>query len=87
MAAILKSTDFVAADFAEWHRMLAKMGIDCADAIEIRNHVAIANEGQRHAEIREAMARCIAAQTGSTKETVSGKSRRRIRAMSRRTAC
>ena len=70
MTAILKSTDFATADFAEWHRMLAKMGIDCSAVIEILDHVPIANEGQRHAEIRTAMARCIAAQSGSTKDTV-----------------
>ena len=66
--AILKSTDFVVTDLAQWHRLLAKMGIDCSAVIEILDHVATANEGQRHAEIRKAMAGCIAAQTGSTKE-------------------
>lgn len=70
ITAILKSTDFAAADFAEWHRTLAGMGIDCSAVIEILDHVAIANEGPRHAEIREVMARCIAAQSGSTKEVV-----------------
>jgi len=71
--AILKSTDFAAADFAEWHRTLAEMGIDCSAVIEILDHVAIANEGPRHAEIRKVMARCIAAQSGSTKDMVNEK--------------
>jgi cytochrome P450 len=70
ITAILKSTDFVVADLAQWHRMLAKLGIDCSAMIEILDHVATANEGQRHTEIRKTMARCIAAQTSSTKDTV-----------------
>ncbi len=70
ITAILKSTDFVAADFADWHHKLTKIGIDCSDVIEILDHVAIANEGERHAEIRKTMARCIAAQTGPTKDAV-----------------
>jgi len=73
ITAILKSTDFVAADFAEWHRTLAKMGIGCSAVIEILDHVAIANEGKRHAEIRKTMARCIATQTGSTKHALAEK--------------
>lgn len=67
---ILKSTDFVAPDFAEWHRSLGRMGIDCSSVIEILNYVATANEGKRHAEIRESMARVIAAQASSVREEV-----------------
>jgi cytochrome P450 len=70
ITAILKSNDFVAADFAEWHRSLGRMGIDCSSVIEILNYVAIANEGERHAEIRKSMARVIAAQASATKEAV-----------------
>ena len=70
ITAILKSDDFIAADFAEWHRSLGRMGIDCSSVIEILNCVAIANEGRRHAEIRKNMARVIAAQANSTKEAV-----------------
>ena len=68
ITAIFKSNDFVAADFAEWHRSLGRMGIDCSSLIEILNYVAIANEGKRHAEIRKSLARVIAAQASSTKE-------------------
>ena len=70
ITAILKSADFVAADFADWHRSLGRTGIDCSSVIEILNYVAIANEGKRHAEIRKNMARVIAAQANSTKEAV-----------------
>ena len=70
ITAILKSADFVAADFAEWHRSLGRMGIDCSSVIEILNYVAIANEGKRHAEIRKDMGRVIAATAKLTKEAV-----------------
>lgn len=33
ITAILKSADFVAADFADWHRSLGKVGIDCSSVI------------------------------------------------------
>ncbi len=79
--AILKSTDFVAADFAEWHRMLAKVGIDCSAAMEVLDHVPIANEGKLHAEIRKTMARCIATQTGSIKDAVAKKIGALVRAL------
>ena len=62
ITAILKSSDFAAADFAAWHLSLGRMGIDCSSVIEILNHIATANEGPRHAEIRKNMARVIAAQ-------------------------
>ena len=68
ITAILKSTDFVAADFTEWHRSLSKIGIDCSSVIEILDYVAIANEGNHHAEIRRNMARVIAAKATSCKE-------------------
>ena len=58
----------MAADFAEWHRSLGRMGIDCSSVIEILNHVATANEGKRHAEIRKNMAQVIAANGKSAKE-------------------
>jgi len=70
VSAILKSTNFAAADFAEWHRMLAKMGIDCSAAIEILDHVPIAKEGQRHAEIRKTMSGCISARSRAAKDAV-----------------
>ncbi len=59
ITAILKSSDFAAADFAAWHLSLGRMGIDCSSVIEILNHIATANEGPRHAEIRKNMARVI----------------------------
>ena len=68
ITAILKSNDFVAADFAEWHRSVGKTGIDCSSVIEILGSVAIANEGKAHAEIRKNMARVIAAKANSCKE-------------------
>jgi cytochrome P450 len=73
ITAILKSSDFVAADFAKWHHSLGKMGIDCSSVIEILDYVAIANEGKRHAEIRNNMARVIAAQARATKEAAGEK--------------
>ncbi len=73
ITAILKSADFVAADFAEWHRSLSKMGIDCSSVIEILDYVAIANEGNHHAEIRRNMARVIAAKATSCKEAAGRK--------------
>jgi hypothetical protein len=53
ITAILKSKDFVAPNFAEWHQTLGRMGIDCSSVIEILDYLAIANEGRRHAEIRK----------------------------------
>ena len=73
ITAILKSADFVAADFAEWHRSLGKIGIDCSSVIEILDYVAIANEGNHHAEIRRNMARVIAAKATSCKEAAGRK--------------
>ena len=70
ITAILKSTEFVSKDFAEWHRALGKVGIDCSSVIQILDHVASANEGKRHAEIRRDAAQVIAANAGSTKEVV-----------------
>ena len=73
IAAILKSTDFVAPNFAEWHQALDRMGIDCSSVIEILDYVAIANEGKQHAEIRKNMARVIAAKASSCKEAAGRK--------------
>lgn len=73
ITAILKSTEFVPKDFAEWHRALGKVRIDCSSVIQILDHVATANEGKRHAEIRRDAARVIAANTSSTKELVATK--------------
>jgi cytochrome P450 len=70
ITAILKSTEFVSKDFAEWHRALGKVRIDCSSMIQILDHVATANEGKRHAEIRKDAARVIAANAGSTKGAV-----------------
>jgi hypothetical protein len=73
ITAILKSADFVAADFADWHRSLGKMGIDCSPVIAILDYVAIANEGKHHAEIRKNMASVIAAKAPSCKEAADRK--------------
>ncbi len=73
ITAIFKSDDFIAADFAEWHRSLDRMGIDCSAVIEILDHVATANEGKRHAEIRKNMARIIAAKGKLAKEAADRK--------------
>ena len=73
ITAIFKSTGFVAADFAGWHRSLGRMGIDCSSVVEILNYVATANEGKRHAEIRKNMARVIAAKGKSAKDAAGGK--------------
>ena len=59
---ILKSKDFAAVDFAELHRVYEKkVGIDCSTLIRVLYHVATANEGNRHAEIRRDVARVLTA--------------------------
>jgi hypothetical protein len=68
VTAILKSSDFEAPDFDGWHQMLGRMGIDCAPAIEALHHIASANEGERHAEVRRETARVIVARSGPAKE-------------------
>jgi cytochrome P450 len=73
ITAILKSKDFVAPNFAEWHQTLDGMGIDCSSVIEILDYLAIANEGRRHAEIRKTLAKAIATHAGSTKEAAGSK--------------
>ena len=73
ITAIFKSTDFIAPDFADWHRSLGRMGIDCSSVLEILSHVSTANEGKRHAEIRKNMARIIAARGKSAKEAAARK--------------
>ena len=73
ITAILKSKDFVAPNFAEWHQTLGRMGIDCSSVIEILDSLAIANEGRRHAEIRKTLAKAIATHAGSTKEAAGSK--------------
>ena len=73
ITAIFKSTNFIAPDFADWHRSLGRMGIDCSSVIEILSYVATANEGKRHAEIRKNMARVIAAKGKSAKEAAERK--------------
>jgi cytochrome P450 len=65
---VLKSTNFVAPDFAEWHRILARMGIDTASVMQVLQYLAIANEGSRHAEIRKSLAKAIAAKSQATKQ-------------------
>ena len=68
IAAVLKSTEFVAADFAEIHRMLEqKVGIDCSALIRIFEHSPNANEGNRHAAIRRDLARALTTDLVSTK--------------------
>ena len=43
---VLKSRDFVVADFSDLHQKLAqKVGIDCSVAVEALDHIAIAHEG------------------------------------------
>jgi cytochrome P450 len=73
ITAVLKSTEFVSKDFAEWHRALGRMGIDYVSVIQILDHIATANEGRRHAEIRRDVARVIATNTSSTKTAVARK--------------
>jgi cytochrome P450 len=68
VTAILKSSDFVAVDFGAWHRTLGRMGIDCTPAVEALHHIASANEGERHAEVRRETARVIVARSGPAKE-------------------
>jgi hypothetical protein len=69
ISTILKSADFVAADFAELHRTYERrVGIDCAALIQVLYHVATANEGKRHAEVRRESARVLTANSAQTKQ-------------------
>jgi cytochrome P450 len=73
IAAVLKSAEFVAADFAEIHRTLEqKVGIDCSALIRIFEHSANANEGDRHAAIRKDLARALTTDLVSTKRRTAG---------------
>jgi cytochrome P450 len=74
ITAILKSTDFAAADFVTLHRELEqKIGIDCAGLIQVLHHIATANEGKRHAEIRRDVARVLTADAATTKDITARK--------------
>jgi cytochrome P450 len=73
ITAVLKSANFVAPNFAEWHHALSSMGIDCSSVIEILDYLAIANEGARHAEIRKNLAKTIAAHSAETKQLAASK--------------
>ncbi|HET9538511.1 MAG TPA: hypothetical protein VFP43_24725 [Mesorhizobium sp.] len=66
---VLKSRDFVVADFSDLHQKLAqKVGIDCSAAVEALDHIAIAHEGERHARIRKDTARILKADVALTKQ-------------------
>ena len=69
IAFVLKSHDFVVADFIDLHQKLAqKVGIDCSAAVEALDHIAIAHEGERHARIRKDTARILKADVALTKQ-------------------
>jgi cytochrome P450 len=69
IAFVLKSHDFVVADFTDLHQKLAqKVGIDCSAAVEALGHIAIAHEGERHARIRKDTARILKADLALTKQ-------------------
>jgi cytochrome P450 len=69
IAFVLKSHDFVVADFTDLHQKLAqKVGIDCSAAVEALDHVAITHEGERHARIRKDTARVLKADVALTKQ-------------------
>jgi len=69
IASVLKSRDFVVADFSDLHRKLAqKVGVDCSAAVEALDHIAIAHEGERHARIRKDTARILKADLALTKQ-------------------
>jgi cytochrome P450 len=69
IAFVLKSPDFVVADFTSLHQKLAqKVGIDCSAAVEALEHIAIAHEGERHARIRKDTARILNADVALTKQ-------------------
>jgi hypothetical protein len=73
ITAVLKSPDFVTVDLAEIYRtMEQKIGIDCSAIIRIFQHSANANEGDRHAVIRKAMARALNDDMASTKRRTAG---------------
>jgi hypothetical protein len=69
IAFVLKSHDFVVADFTDLHQKLAqKVGIDCSAAVEALGHIAIAHKGERHARIRKDTARILKADLALTKQ-------------------
>jgi cytochrome P450 len=73
IVAVLKSTDFAAADFVELHQKLERrVGIDCSAMIQVLRHTAIANEGESHAKIRKDLARVLTADAATTKEHTIG---------------
>ncbi len=72
ITAILKSSDFAAADFAAVHRTYEeKVGIACSALIHVLHYIATANEGKRHAEIRRDAARVLTNGLAQTKQLVS----------------
>ena len=69
ICAILKSSDFVATDYAEVHRLLEqRVGLDFSALVRIAEHSPTANEGARHAKCRADMARLLFADIDTTKQ-------------------
>ena len=73
---VLRSGDFISADFAKLHRQLEeKTDTDCSAAVGVLNHVPSANEGERHAECRRELARVLTANSASSREITANRVR------------
>ena len=64
---MLKSRDFAVADFAGLHQKVEKLGLDCAAAVKVLDHVATAHDGETHARCRRDSARILNHDIASTK--------------------
>jgi len=68
---ILKSADFVVVDYAEeYAKLQQRTRMDWADLIDALHHIPLANEGERHAQLRQDFARLISARSVATKKLV-----------------
>jgi cytochrome P450 len=68
---VLKSPDFAVVDYAEAYAQLERRtGQDWADLIHALHNIPLANEGERHSELRRDFAKIIRARSDATKLVV-----------------
>jgi cytochrome P450 len=71
MIAIMKSDDFSVVDYAaEYSKLGQRTNLDWSGLVEALHHIPLANEGERHAQLRRDFARLISARSASTKTLV-----------------
>jgi hypothetical protein len=71
MIAIMKSDDFSVVDYAaEYAKMGQRTDIDWSALVEALNHIPLANESERHTQLRRDFARLISSRSATTKKLV-----------------